>query len=140
MCREQKRKSRLKAYSPTREMRCSVSTRIPIDIYIERSARKITTAVVGQKAFFSRKYSYTHALFGRDLNQCRSTLRQPPPPNCLSKTQLCPRPGAHLKRLCVMCVCVSERESVVSENKNSPRKVSPNKSSTKSAESKKKHY
>ena len=25
----------------------------------------------------------------------------------------------------VMCVCVSERESVVSENKNSPRKVSP---------------
>ena len=39
-----------------------------------------------------------------------------------------------------MCVCVSERESVVSENKNSPRKVSPNKSSTKSAESKKKYY
>ena len=39
-----------------------------------------------------------------------------------------------------MCVCVSERESVVSENKNSPRIVSPNKSSTKSAESKKKYY
>ena len=37
------------------------------------------------------------------------------------KTPLGPRPGA---RLCVMCVCVSERESVVSENKNSPRKVS----------------
>ena len=36
-----------------------------------------------------------------------------------------------------VCACVSERESVVSENKNSPRKVSPNKSSTKSAESKK---
>ena len=35
-----------------------------------------------------------------------------------------------------MCVCVSERESVVSENKNSPRKVSP-KSSTTSAERKK---